>query len=698
MKKEVFVLVFIFAFLISNVALVLSDEQEDVQKAYDCLHDKVDDKCSTLSLQNQIFSLLSINECKAELVDSSKDETCWPSSSCDVKTTAQAVLALSKTGFDFENSVSWLMDQKMAPSDLDWYLQIDAEGENSFTINFEGGSYQLTINEDKQITDAIGECFTKAQDGYWLKILGACQDKEFEISCDSDCTFLTNLLYKEKDSNVFYVSEDTSSASGSSSTTEKVNAFCLEKNHNCDYEATLWATLTLKYLGYDSDASSFVPYLVSKAQDNQKYIPDSFLYYITDYAEFRSALLSKQKFNKYWKGADSNNEYYDTAVALFSLIGENPTEKTKAQDWLLSTQGDNGCWQNDIKTTEFLLYSAWPEYLPNQPECFEDDECNEDEKCIVGRCVVPYSECDTTDECDSGEVCIDSYCVGVGNICVNNSDCVSGSVCLNERCTLIGGGCVDDNECDEGEECFEATCTPVEAIDCEDAGYSCRSRTDCSDDGGSILDYDCNIPNKCCTIAEKEKTCSELDGEICNSNQNCVGGTKITSASDLGLSESCCIGGICQDKGSELSDCEFYGGTCRDSCLSSESTSSDPCTNSFDLCCIRGGESGGSSYTWVWILIILIVLVVLGILFKDQLRLFFLKIKSKFGGSKSSGPRGPPRPKFPPSTGAIMNRRPIPRKILPRQNLPSRPAPRKPLPKKNDELDEVLKKLKDMGK
>ena len=85
---------------------------------------------------------------------------------------------------------------------------------------------------------------------------------------------------------------------------------------------------------------------------------------------------------------------------------------------------------------------------------------------------------------------------------------------------------------------------------------------------------------------------------------------------------------------------------------------------------------------------ITLILVVVAIVFRDKLRPFYLRIKSKFGKGKSK--KGPPG--FPPSATPL--RKPMPRKIMP----PSRRPIRRPAPRRKGEIDDVLKKLKDMGK
>src|SRR3990172_12163800 len=88
---------FVLLFLPLFSAAENDTNQTQVNKAYACLQDKVSGKCADLSVEEKTFSLLSINQCRTELLaDSSNSGECWPSSNCMVKETAQATLALGK--------------------------------------------------------------------------------------------------------------------------------------------------------------------------------------------------------------------------------------------------------------------------------------------------------------------------------------------------------------------------------------------------------------------------------------------------------------------------------------------------------------------------------------------------------------------------------------------------------------------------
>lgn len=618
MQKRIFGIVFVLIFILAG-QLVLAQEDnlsvsEKVDMAYQCLNDKVEGNCESLSLQEQTFSVLATGECRSELSSASDDGKCWPNGNCRIKETAQAILAMSNTGSSTASAEDWLLSQKAIPRDVEWILQVDTAEASSCKITYSGSSYQINLNEDKKISeDNAGPCLSKTGAGYWLQMSSSeiCQNHEYQISCDKD--FLSNLLFRESGSSTIHVTEQSNSASAGGTTTEKVESSCFGSG-SCDYEGSLWASLALSF--QDREINSFLPYLIVKSDDNQRFLPESFLYYLTGSEDYRSSVLLKQSSNQYW--ITSGDRYYDTAVALYPFQTENPPEKQNSKDWLLSSQDREGCWQGNIRNTAFLLASVWPQGSS-------------------------------------------------GN----------------------GGN-----------------------LDCESEGFYCMSSASCS---GEILDqYSCPSLFKCCSEPRETELCSDLNGDICSPNQVCREG-EITITEDLSRGEVCCVGGSCETAlPPEESECKIQGGACRFTCESGEKETTYSCDISGAICCVEDFSNQGDSkgFTWIWILLILITLVVVGIIFRDKLRMWWLKAKSSFGkGGKgqSSGPPGRPGPgsgrpshgfsRFP-SKKPSMNA-PERRILLPSESGPSqgpRPRHRQSKPSRpQKELDDVLKKLKEMS-
>ena len=585
MKKEG--LLFLCLFLVLSLSLIAAQnetEQQKVDKAYQCLGDKVSGKCSSLSSEEKAFSALATGNCRADLTSDSKFKT-------DVKYTSQAVLAMDGNS----DGEAWLASRNATPTELVWFLEIESPDPTSCSIQYSGQSYALNIDDDKKLSSNAGSCLVLAQDNYWLRVSPSCYNTEFSISCNQN--FLTTLLFKKSTSPTIHVLEKTSSAASGGTTKEKVESSCFTQGNSgssCNYEASLWASLVLDSRG--KDVSSYLPYLITLADENQRFLPEAFLYALTANTEFKVSLLSKQKSSQWWM--ESGDKFYDTALALYPFQAESPQEKTNAKTWLLNVQDTNGCWENNIRNTAFILVSIWPKQF------------------------------------------------GGG-----------------------GGG---------------------ELPDCEDAGYYCTTTAGC--DGEILSEFDCPSLYKCCTTPAVIETCADTGGDICSSNQRCVGGTSV-DASDLRAGEICCAGGSCAAE-QEASDCELNNGICiTGECSDTEQEALYSCNLAGDICCVQ--KTGGKSYWWIWVLLILIILVVLGIIFRDKIRMSWHRMTS--GGSKpGQRPMPPHYPPYSPGYQRPMMRPPERRILMPIQSL------RKPIARVKSgaqkELDDVLKKLKEMGK
>ncbi|MBU2615651.1 MAG: hypothetical protein KKC19_00955 [Nanoarchaeota archaeon] len=618
MKKKVlaslFFLMFFVSFSLVSAQVNQSTEQEKINEAYSCLTDAVKNNCGTLTTEEKIFSLLSINQCKSELLeDSSNSGECWPKGNCNLKTTAQAILTLDKKGANTDKAKDWLLSQRKTPSEITWYLQITSNEQTNCQIEYSGLSYEITISEGGILAGNAGPGLSITTEGYWLQIFPSYSDKNFQISCDK--SFLTNTLFKKEGSSTIHVSSESSSAAAGGITNEMIDSFCFAQNGVCNYEGSLWSVLALNTL--DEEISPYLPYLITLAEDNQKFLPDAFLYSTTKKSDYLTTLLSKQIGNKWW-AASSSGKFYDTSLALYSIQHETVSEKDSAKEWLLNEQESDGCWDSgNIRNTAFILLSAWPKNI------------------------LSPSPGPSTLLCESS-----------GNYCVPSGSC-EGTI---------------------------------------QASYSCPG-----------------LSSICCSNPYQEQSCSDLGGDICSSSEVCERGN-LRSASDT-TGRTCCVGDVCKVGSSvtpSTSQCTSSGGSCRiGGCLSNEDASSYLCSSSGETCCISQ-PSNKSNYTIIWIIGALIVLVILGIVFREKLRHLLLWIKSHFRKSGSNGPADP-RGRFPPSVGSSGPSRPsyypprrhapVERRIL---SQPHRPVPRhipeKPKSGTGKELDDVLKKLKEMGK
>ena len=731
-------------FFLISISLICASENVQVEKAYSCVESKINQSnCSTgFSFEEKVFSLLATGNLKCQNATmleniSSPTSLCWPKSGCKLKPTAQAVFALNEK-VNTTKAENWLLAQNSTPTDMDWFLEIESSSATSCLINYSGSPSTVLIGEDKKINSNAGTYLTLAQDNYWLKISPLIYNKDIKISCNKP--FITTLLFKKKDSSTVHVSETVHSAAANGTTTEKVDSSCFSQNGVCNYEGSLWATFVLYSLDYD--VSRFIPYLTTMIDNdlNKAYIPESFLYLLT--GKFRTELLIKQRMGLYWE--ESGDKYYDTALALWPFYFQTLTEKANSKTWLLGNQQNTGCWNDgNLRDTAFILYSIWPKSSSPPGKCTFNSDCPEvsckESSCSDGVCSYNSLSCAEDDNCckicDSNIDCniyvesSNKYCsvnetqvwqntstwTCVNKVCVVDEKpkkietCARTEKCDAGNCLFIGDipdECSSDFECVDGETCIDGGCYPDEPLDCEDEGNYCRSKITCEEDGGSVIeDYSCITGvDVCCDTKPSVGKCS---GEICASDEVCTGGTT-EEASDPVYGEICCVGGgTCKKEITPpTSDCEYKKGICKSSCGSKEKEGDGALSESCDfgeICCTA--ETKKPSHIWIWILLFLILISALGIVFRDKLRVQWMKLKENFGGKQEKKKFEMPLTSHPNPQGRIL-----PRGILPPQSSSPRPPIKRPISSQRptinkkpeerpkNELDDVLKKLKEMGK
>lgn len=228
-------------------------------------------------------------------------------------------------------------------------------------------------------------------------------------------------------------------------------------------------------------------------------------------------------------------------------------------------------------------------------------------------------------------------------------------------------------------------------VGCESSGYYCINYGDC--ENSNQLSLDCSsISDTCCLYEPQEESCSDKGGVSCGGNEECSGGEVI--ASDI---NNCCVGtceeieeeDYCTDRGSDYS--------CKNSCSDNEEIISSYSCDFGETCCVTKAKSG-RNWWLIILLIVLIILVILAIIFRNQLKIWIFRSKSKFrsgSGPQQTGGR-PPRPGLPPPGYRGPG--------SPRQMMPSRmshlPA-RRIAPQRNEgdkDFEETMRKLRDISK
>lgn len=443
-------------------------------------------------------------------------------------------------------------------------------------------------------------------------------------------------------------------------------------------------------------------------------------------------LLRVQESNGCWNGGN----IVDNAFILYSIWPKS-----------VSTSGTclfaSNCIQVDCEVASCVGGVCLYDY---STVCKDGDGCcnsgctyAKDDDCEIGE-----NECASKEDCSYFDTSSDYYCSDdktkilqdvvegtcKNRVCVKTETKKTIDTCIStDECN--SGFCeAKDNSCEFNEDCSSGVCdiysgTCVNLRDCIDANYFCIPSNKCPTEYSLGEEYSsCSNGFICCSEEVEVGTCSSQGGEICKIDEFCPSSGATVSASDTAIGEICCYGELCETSvctpacssgqtcvdGSCVTtteyDCADNKGVCKSVCGKKEkSTSAYSCESG--SCCIASGGGGGS--WWIWILLVLIVLALLGILFRNKLRTSWFRLKSGMSGKKSGPPGRPGMPMTHISHPQHPQARMMPRGIFPPSHpvnprLPMRkpvglhPPIKKPGESKGRELDEVLKKLKEIGK
>src|SRR3989344_1879556 len=454
---------------------------EKINKGFQCLEKSVGD-CTSLSTQELATTILAtpdnvFDKCVAELKSRGTSGDFG-----NIKDTALSILALKHAGQETKEYEDYILSQERSPKELIWYLEQDSDSEAECRIGYDSKEYVVSIGENKKINKDAGSCLKRSSSGFWFEVSPECYGIEFTIGCDQK--FITAFLYKDKSAPTLYVLEGTEGAPASNEIKLKVNSKCFGSS-SCEYEATLWATLALLKTGHTIE--NYLPYIIALSESNKRYLPESFVYTMTNLEDYATQLSKKQSLGNYWQAENSAyNRYYDTALALLALGRSSSDQIKSARDYLLFNQGTDGCWQNDLDTAMVLW--ALTLKADKAPSGGSTVQCKE-----AGFFCISKSDCPTADDVGNNYFCSSISetvtCCKTENIklcsAYSGSVCSSGEVCSgNER------------KASDTPSCCTGNCVPKPTLtECESSYYSCKSSCSSTEDQTSLT---CNQGQVCC--------------------------------------------------------------------------------------------------------------------------------------------------------------------------------------------------------
>jgi hypothetical protein len=141
----------------------------------------------------------------------------------------------------------------------------------------------------------------------------------------------------------------------------------------------------------------------------------------------------------------------------------------------------------------FIIKMFSPSTNSSFISCNNDGDCNKDEKCINGKCIISpphHSECNNDGDCNNGKKCIDGKCIispPHHSKCNNDGDCNNGKKCIDSKCVISPpqSECNNDRDCNNGKKCIDGKCviSPPQS--------ECNNWNDCNNPNKDCINGKC---------------------------------------------------------------------------------------------------------------------------------------------------------------------------------------------------------------
>jgi len=587
---QIVLVAFLFVLVILTVFASAQTYQEitQIKKGYLWLQGKAIGKWQNLNTKEHVFSFLTTKEklslsqvnasVRALMGKSYSNGVCWPGqseSNCNAVDTAIAKIMLDSASIDSSKANEWLLGKKIkyiTPEQV-WYFQLTQLPQESIRciLRYDSGDYEFFIDKDSKLSGNYGPCFT-LKDNYWLNLENSCTEKTFQVGCND--SIKANFLFKKQGSGMteWYVIGQTEQAQGQEQLSINLSAtYCIAKGQSCDYESTLWTAYSFFLAGSQETARTFIPYLIMKANEteNKRYLPQSFLYRLTGRDSYADEIKALQNTEGMIVAPGTAYNKYYDTAIAIITGSASKANLTKTHDKILAQQKTDGSW--DCPGCDITRETALVLYSL-------------------------WSNYEYRSECEQQGLRCVSNCSAVGKS--QGYECFTGECCnMTFNCEMAYGTCKSicstnetqiSNICSSNMKCCKAkTLAKCGEIN----GNICNSTQDCVNSQGSIIPFNVTQDsNLCClgTCTTKTKTCQELSGVDCNPSdgKSCQNGDWLTAL----YTQWCCKPSSCVTESLSCSDQRGIICNSNEDCGYSGVFIAASDTGGQATCCIQGGS------------------------------------------------------------------------------------------------------------
>lgn len=399
---------------------------------------------------------------RSYILSQANTDGCFPASSCTVKDTAFAILALDELGEDTSLYRKWMINaQKGVMLRGKWDMQVTTTSTGTCKV-----SYYKGANNVSKVVKVENGVFPNCNQNTWFD-LNSCLEPGLLINYPNmvinvDCSDLDDVVISLTyvSGTDYYLMQDIHNRVGDL----YINNGCYGKTYKsiCDYSSSLYAGWALEKINSDTNVDLYLRENANKVNNEH----NSILYIITGDSIYASELVDRQRTDGSWDG-----DVYKTALAVIALRSSTDysDNAVKAIEWLNSKQGSDGSYGNTLNTG-MVLYAVNIGGSVILPGC-NDGKQNQGEEGVDcgGPCLKDCSTvCNHDDSCDSPEDCYNCP-----------DDCPE---CEGETDKTGKSDCIEDGDCElpyENRKNCPADCSCGDSICDSDEKLSGDCKVDC---------------------------------------------------------------------------------------------------------------------------------------------------------------------------------------------------------------------------
>lgn len=314
-------------------------------------------KSDIINNQDAIDDLVSLK---------SKTSDCWPSSGCNSKDTAIALLAVAKS----KAAVSFDQLNEKPATGGEWLLQIETQSTGTCTVGYTGGSKEIQV-ENSRIKSDLCPFSTLFNLNSCLEsnLLSDKASLDISVNCGQLGSSKISLVHRA-DGKYFVVDQVSPNA---------VATLKIKNSNLGDYESTLYGSWALKSAGHEVNSIIWLKRFYTPGIESS-----SIMYLLTGEPSYVDDLVVLQD------SSGSFGSVYETGIATLALRKEatHTIEEGLAKDWLEYQVDESGSWNNNIQDTAMAIYGAFASldiditspissYEPSEPQ----EVCNNDGSC-----------------------------------------------------------------------------------------------------------------------------------------------------------------------------------------------------------------------------------------------------------------------------------------------------------------------------